>query len=108
LHFETPFGPSDAPAAREHDLWSADGNTVRRLMDASYLVEPEEGLWLLMIDANVFEPRDGRRDIARKKAFFGSSNAGWNALLRVKPYLLPWIADVSARAARAGKDLLAF
>ncbi len=108
LHFETPFGASDAPAAREHDLRSADGNTVRRLMDASYLVEPEEGLWLLMIDANVFEPRDGRRDIARKKAFLGSSNAGWNALLRVKPYLLPWIADVSARAARAGKDLLAF
>ena len=108
LHFETPFGTSDALAEREHDLHSADGSTVRRLMDASYLVEPEDGLWLLMIDANVFEPRNGRRDIARKKAFFDSSDAGWNALLRVKPYLLAWIADVAARAKRAGKTLLAF
>ena len=108
LHFETPFGTSDAPPEREHDLHSADGGTVRRLMDASYLVEPEDGLWLLMIDANVFEPRNGRRDIARKKAFFGSSDAGWNALLRVKPYLLAWIADVAARAERDGKTLLAF
>lgn len=108
LHFETPFGTSDALAEREHDLRSADGGTVRRLTDASYLVEPEDGLWLLMIDANVFEPRNGRRDIARKKAFFDSSDAGWNALLRVKPYLLSWIADVTARAKRAGKTLLAF
>jgi 3',5'-cyclic AMP phosphodiesterase CpdA len=108
LHFETPFGADDAPAAREHDLRSADGGTVRRLMDASYLVEPEDGLWLLMIDANVFEPRNGRRDIARKKAFLDSSDAGWNALLRVKPYLLAWIVDVAARAARKGKTLLAF
>lgn len=108
LHWETPFGGSDDPAAREHDLLSADGKTVRRLMDASYLVEPEAGLWLLMIDANVFEPRNGNRDIARKKAFIDSSDAGWNALLRVKPYLIEWIADVAARAAREGKRLLAF
>ena len=108
LHWETPFGEGDAPALREHDLSSADGKTVHRLMDASYLVEPEAGLWLLMIDANVFEPRDGRRDISRKKAFIDSSDAGWNALLRVKPYLLDWIADVAARAGRQGKQLLAF
>lgn len=108
LHWETPFGTNDAPGAREHDLLSADGKTVRRLMDASYLVEPEAGLWLLMIDANVFEPRNGNRDIARKKAFIDSSDAGWNALLRVKPYLIDWIADVAARAESGGKQLLAF
>lgn len=108
LHWETPFGASDALADREHDLLSADGKTVRRLVDASYLVEPEPGLWLLMIDANVFEPRNGKRDIARKKAFIDSSDAGWNALLRVKPYLLAWIADVAARAKSGGKTLLAF
>ncbi|MGJ7041574.1 3',5'-cyclic AMP phosphodiesterase CpdA [Shinella sp. BE166] len=108
LHWETPFGESDDTATREHDLFSADGQTVRRLMDASYLVEPEDGLWLLMIDANVFEPRNGGRDIARKKAFIDSSDAGWNALLRVKPYLIDWIADVAARAEREDKQLLAF
>ncbi|MCT7664826.1 metallophosphoesterase family protein [Shinella kummerowiae] len=108
LHWETPFGESDDPDRRQHDLVSADGQTVHRLMDASYLVEPEDGLWLLMIDANVFEPRNGRRDIARKKAFFDGSDAGWNALLRVKPYLLDWIADVAQRAKTQGKRLLAF
>lgn len=108
LHWETPFGASDALADRAHDLRSADGGTVRRLVDASYLVEPEEGLWLLMIDANVFEPRDGDRDISSKKAFHDSSDAGWNALLRVKPYLIDWIADVATRAGRQGKRLLAF
>lgn len=108
LHWETPFGPNDDPAAREYELRSADGKTARRLMDASYLVEPERGLWLLMIDANVFEPRNGQRDILRKKAFLDSSDAGWNALLRVKPHLLDWIADVAARAEREGKRLLAF
>lgn len=108
LHWETPFGESDDPDLRQHDLVSTDGQTVRRLMDASYLVEPEDGLWLLMIDANVFEPRNGKRDIARKKAFLDSSDAGWNALLRVKPYLLDWIADVVRRAKAQGKQLLAF
>ncbi len=108
LHWETPFGRSDDMHQRQRDLHSADGLTVRRLVDASYLVEPEDGLWLLMIDANVFEPRNGNRDISRKKAFLDSSNAGWNALLRVKPYLLEWIVDVCARAHSLGKRLLAF
>lgn len=107
-HWETPFGASDEFELRQHDLHSADGLTIRRLVDASYLVEPVDGLWLVMLDANVFEPRNGNRDIARKKAFLDSSNAGWNALLRVKPYLIDWIADVCARADSLGKHLLAF
>ncbi|WP_159952497.1 metallophosphoesterase [Rhizobium sp. 18065] len=107
-HWETPFGISDDFELRQHDLHSADGLTTHRLVDASYLVEPVEGLWLLMLDANVFEPRNGNRDIARKKAFLDSSNAGWNALLRVKPHLIDWIADVFARADKLGKRLLAF
>lgn len=108
LHWETPFGESDDPDLRQHDVVTADGLTVRRLMDASYLVEPEDGIWLLMIDANVFEPRNGKRDIARKKAFLDSSDAGWNALLHVKPYLVDWLADVARRAKEQGKQLLAF
>lgn len=108
LHWETPFGKSDDPDLRQHDFTSADGLIVRRQMDASYLVEPEDELWLLMIDANVFEPRNGKRDITRKNAFIDSSDAGWNALLRVKPYLIGWIADVTARARQHGKHLLAF
>ncbi|MGQ0565890.1 MAG: metallophosphoesterase family protein [Gemmobacter sp.] len=106
LHWESPFGPDDAPQARMYDATAADGTVAHRLMDASYLVEPEAGLWLLMLDANVYEPRPGRRDPARKKAFLDPSEAGWNALLRVKPHLLRWIADVTARAAAQGKVLV--
>jgi hypothetical protein len=75
-------------------------------MDASYLVEPEAGLWLLMIDTNVFEPRPGRLDPSRKKAFIGPSDAGWTALLRVKPFLLDWVRDVTTRAQSLGKTLV--
>lgn len=106
LHWESPFGPSDAPEARQYDAVAADGSVTHRLMDASYLVEPEAGLWLLMIDANVFEPRPGRTDPSRKKAFFDPANAGWNAVLRVKPFLLDWIKDVARRAGVANKTLV--
>ena len=108
LHWETPFGRDDAVALRTYDAHSADGATIRSLMDASYLVEPAEGLWLLMIDANVFEPRNGRRDIGRKKAFLDCSDAGWNSVLRNRPYLLDWISDVCTRASQLGKTLLSF
>ncbi|OYU38890.1 MAG: metallophosphoesterase [Pseudorhodobacter sp. PARRP1] len=106
LHWETPFGQDDRPEARMYDAVSADGSVTQRLMDGSYLVEPEAGLWLLMIDANVFEPRNGRLDATRKKAFIGPSDAGWNAVLRVKPFLLTWIAKVTARANALGKTLV--
>lgn len=106
LHWESPFGLDARPEARMYDAVSADGSVTQRLMDASYLVEPEAGLWLMMIDANVFEPRAGRPDATRKKAFIGPSDAGWNAVLRVKPFLLDWIADVTARAQALGKVLV--
>ncbi len=108
LHWETPFGKSDKPEARMYDAQSADGSAVHSLMDASYLVEPSEGVWLLMIDANVFEPRNGRTDPTRKSTFINSSDAGWNSVLRVKPFLLDWIKDVCTRAKATGKQLIAF
>lgn len=108
LHWETPFGQSDVPEDRMFEACSVDGSVMHRLMDASYLVEPFEGTWLLMIDANVFEPRNGRHDPTRKSSFFNSSDAGWNAVLRVKPFLIDWIKNVNNRAAKSGKRLLAF
>ena len=108
LHWETPFGLLDSPKSRMFDAHSADGSVVHSLMDSSYLVEPCEGLWLLMIDANVYEPRNGRTDRTRKNTFFNSSDAGWNSVLRVKPFLIDWITDVCARAESSGKQLLAF
>jgi 3',5'-cyclic AMP phosphodiesterase CpdA len=106
LHWESPFGLSDEDDARQYIAVAADGSVAHPLMDASYLVEPEPGLWLLMIDANVFEPRSGITDPTRKKAFLDASNAGWNAVLRAKPFLISWIGDVVTRARAQGKTLV--
>lgn len=108
LHWETPFGMSDAAEDREYEVASPDGRNRYNMMDASYLVEPEPGLWLLMIDANVFEPVTGVYEWGDEAAFIDSTSGGWNAMLRCKPFVIPWIADVCARAERLGKTLLAF
>ena len=108
LHWETPFGGDDSIDSRRYDAQSADGLQLHKLVDASYLVEPADGLWLLMIDANVFEPRVGNRKPAQKKAFLDSSDAGWNSVLRNRPYLIDWISDVCSRAEHENKTLIAF
>ena len=108
VHWETPFGLSDAVESRLYEVASPDGKNTYRLMDASYLVEPEPGLWLLMIDGNIFEPLDGAFERGEEAAFTDSTSGGWNALLRSKPFIIDWIADVSRRANAYGKTLLAF
>ncbi|MDH4987814.1 metallophosphoesterase [Aminobacter anthyllidis] len=68
LHWECPFGGDDRLEARSFEIVSADGFTKRHMIDASFLVEPVEGLWLLSIDANVFEPKYGDLDPRLEKA----------------------------------------
>lgn len=103
LHFETPFGVEPDPDKRRYPVYDAAGKMQRRLMDASYLVEPVDGLWFVMIDANVFafDP-DGDDGLA------DSTAAGWTALLREKPFLLDWLADIHRRAATLGKRVIHF
>lgn len=108
LHWESPFGPDDAFSARMFDLSSPDGSVTHSQLDLSYLVEPEPGLWLVSVDANVFEPRNGRPDNTTPHAFADSTDAGWNALVRLKPFILDWLASVSRRAKEQGKTLICF
>ncbi|OJH40818.1 metallophosphoesterase family protein [Cystobacter ferrugineus] len=80
------------------------------IIDASYLVEPVKGLWLLSIDANVFIP-NSKFDPANPRAFKGfdgAGNAGWNKVLTHKKHLLEWIQSVVERARTQGKHLMAF
>lgn len=100
LHWETPFGPSAEIEDREALMTSPRGDRAM-VFDASYLVEPVAGLWLLSLDAGCYLP-DGRGDMTDR------STGGWSAALHLKPYLLPWITDVVARAERRGKRLVAF
>ena len=80
--------------------------------DASYLVEPVAGVWLLSIDANVFRPK-AQSIIDRvypnfTGSFDGSADAGYNLVLSHKQHLLPWITSVVARAKAQGKQLVTF
>lgn len=108
LLWETPFGREPDADARTFEMTSPDGATRHRQIDASYLVEPEEGLWILSLDANVFAPRDARPDQRAADAVCDSTDAGWNAMVRHKGFVVDWIADVAERAAAGGKALLCF
>lgn len=101
--WESPFGISDALETRTYAVRSVDGLTEARMIDASYLVEPVEGLWILSLDANVYKPQDGAGG-----GFVDRSEAGWNAVLEDKPFLLSWTRDVAHRAKTLNKRLLVF
>jgi len=104
LLWETPFGTIIDPDLRRYRVRSA-GGCVRELMDGSYLVEPFEGVWLLMIDANIFAPLDGPNG----EVFFAdSTDAGWNGMLCHKRFILDWMKAVALRGREQGKTLLAF
>lgn len=87
LHWETPFIEGCHPAG------ATEG-------DASYLVEPHEGVWLLVLDANVFSCKSGLWKV--------EADAAWDHVLARRPYCLSWIRDVANRAGDLGKTLLAF
>lgn len=77
--------------------------------DTSYLVEPIAGLWLLAIDANVYQPKLGSNGNAQDaQNFSGSGDAGYNKVITHKTHLLEWISDVVARTEAQGKTLIAF
>lgn len=72
--------------------------------DASYLVEPVDGLWLLSIDGGVYLPKEMKDG---KWSYQGSS-AGYNLVLKHKPFLLPWVRKVVEEAQKRHKTLVAF
>lgn len=80
-----------------------------QVADISYLVEPTPGLWLLAIDANVYQPKkNGNGNPLDSENFMGSSDAGYNKVISHKTHLLEWIADVVKRAKAQHKTLIAF
>jgi 3',5'-cyclic AMP phosphodiesterase CpdA len=106
--WETPFGDSDHPLSRIYQAKSPGGDVTHQLMDASYLVEPLPGLWMLMIDANVFAPLATSGTGGDGEIFADSTDAGWNAMLEQKRFILKWMKEVAIRAEQSGKRLLAF
>ncbi|XCF05979.1 metallophosphoesterase [Tamlana crocina] len=71
-----------------------------QIPDVSYLVEPEEGIWFLAIDANVYVPKDTNN--------FSSASIGYNNVLSHKTHLIAWIKTVTKRAEILNKKLVVF
>lgn len=108
LHWETPFGSDPHWSGRIYEAVSSDGGTIMPMVDASYLVEPVDGLWLLSLDANVYRPTDRAEVAAGAPAVRDCTEVGWNSALTDKPHLLVWATDVARRARALGKTLIAF
>ncbi|MBF4485826.1 metallophosphoesterase [Flavobacterium sp. CSZ] len=117
LYWQTPFSHYSyedytfAQAQREAVLEKRTyviKNTNLRLSDASYLVEPIKGIWLLAIDANAYVPSQklsGQIDNAHD---FSGANTGYNNVLIYKSHLLNWVKKVAQQAKENHKILIAF
>ena len=98
LHWETPFGTSSDPADRGYPARAPDGVEFPPIMDASYLVEPFDGVWLMMIDANVFVPFSKAERVHHDEDYADSTDAGWIAMPHQKPFVLAWWMAGAVRA----------
>jgi len=83
-------------------------NTNLSLPDASYLVEPVNGIWLLAIDANAYVPNQKLSGLPDNPNDFSGANTGYNNVLIYKSHLINWVRKVSAEAKQKGKMLIAF
>lgn len=75
-------------------------NDSLEIPDASYLVEPVKGLWLLAIDGNSYLPR--------KNGGFSTASIGYNQTVDHKKHLFSWIKKVAQNAQKLNKKLIAF
>ncbi|WP_281233966.1 metallophosphoesterase family protein [Flavobacterium gelatinilyticum] len=83
-------------------------NTNLYLPDASYVVEPVKGIWLLAIDANAYVPNEKLSGQSQNPHDFSGANTGYNNVLIYKNHLIDWVKKVSAEAGQKGKILIAF
>ncbi|MHA7943836.1 metallophosphoesterase [Formosa sp. 3Alg 14/1] len=76
--------------------------------DASYLVEPTDGVWLLAIDANVYVPNTELSETSSNPKDFSGASIGYNNVLLQKSHLIEWVKNVAEEAKQNGKILIAF
>lgn len=80
--------------------------TALQVPDASYLVEPVEGIWLLAIDGNVYSP--GTKSENPSPDDWSGSSVGFNLASKVKAHQLDWIKTIAQEAKKRNKTLISF
>ncbi|MEO1021887.1 MAG: metallophosphoesterase [Bacteroidota bacterium] len=115
LYWSTPFSEYE-PATYSYEkgvLASALSNRVYAVKDgvlipdATYLVEPIEGLWLVAIDGNIYIPKDDN-EVVSNPANYKSPGLGYNNFSDNKAYFMNWLKEVSEQADDLGKIVIAF
>ncbi|KQX00924.1 metallophosphoesterase [Flavobacterium sp. Root420] len=117
LYWETPFSNYNydnyflekamTESALEKRIYTIK-NTNLSLPDASYVVEPIKGIWLLAIDANVYVPNKKLSGLPDNPNDFSGASIGYNNMLLYKSHLIDWVKKVAEEARQKGKILIAF
>ena len=117
LYWETPFSNYNydnyslekavTESALEKRIYTIK-NTNLSLPDASYLVEPIKGIWLLAIDANVYVPNKKLSGMPDNPNDFSGASIGYNNMFLYKTHLIEWVKKVAEEARQKGKILIAF
>lgn len=75
--------------------------------DASYVVEPVPGIWLLAIDGDVHIPKDPSAGPSVAENYSGAGT-GYKNVLTHKKHLIRWVAEIASLAREKNKKLIAF
>ncbi len=116
VYWETPFSSYTYDEYSFEKAKEASGLNKRTYQiddynthpDASYLVEPTAGVWLLAIDANVYVPNKELSGASNNASDFSGASIGYNNVLLQKMHLIAWVKKVAAQAREEGKVLIAF
>ncbi len=110
IYWATPYS-SYTPESYTYELAQGSSSLDQRLYtlepwgeqmpDASYVVEPVQGIWLLSIDGNVYTPK-------QTKGEYNGSGLGYDNVLNHKRFLIDWVAQVAEQARQRGKILVPF
>jgi 3',5'-cyclic AMP phosphodiesterase CpdA len=115
-YWETPFSSYDYENYTLEKALVVSGLNQRQypisenlvVPDASYLVEPQEGVWLLALDANVYVPVEGADSVSQNPKNYSGASTGYNNVLTHKRHLIQWVGKVAKEAQKRGKTLIAF
>lgn len=117
LYWETPFSTynySSYSLEQARQASQLENRTYPILSDTlsmpdmSYLVEPEEGLWFVAIDANVYIPKENALSDPLNPTSYNSPSIGYRNMLTHKRHLVTWIEEITQRAEALGKVVIAF
>ncbi|MFI2743270.1 metallophosphoesterase [Zhouia sp. PK063] len=115
LYWATPFSTYSAEnysfkkAERAAKLKNRTYQVIKgfTVPDASYVVEPVKGIWLLALDGDVYIPKN-KDEPSSNSNNYNSASLGYNNVLIYKKHLVEWVKKITKQAKKRGKTVIAF